>query len=64
MKDVFKLVQYFCDLRHYPDYNRVRGLFYPERVVSTVVEVSRMLPRDDLLIELEATACLLSNAKS
>ena len=58
MKDVFKLVQYFRDLRHYPAYNRVRGLFCPEPVVSTVVEVSRMLPNDEVLIEVEATACL------
>ena len=58
MKDVFKLVQYFRDLRHYPAYNRVRGLFCPEPVVSTVVEVSRMLPTDDVLIEVEATAVL------
>ena len=58
MKDVFKLVQYFRDLRHYPAYNRVRGLFCPEPVVSTVVEVSRMLPSDAVLIEVEATADL------
>ena len=58
MKNVFKLVQYFRDLRHYPVYNRVRGLFCPEPVVSTVVEVSRMLPNDEVLIEVEATACL------
>ncbi len=58
MKDVFKLVQYFRDLRHYPAYNRVRGLFCPEPVVSTVVEVSRMLPHDQVLIEVEATAFL------
>ncbi len=59
MKDVFKLVQYFRDLRHYPTYNRVRGLFCPEPVVSTVVEVSRMLPSDEVLIEVEATAVLV-----
>ena len=58
MRDVFKLVQYFRDLRHYPCYNRVRGLFFPEPVVSTVVEVSRMLPSDDVLVEVEATAFL------
>ena len=58
MRDVFKLVQYFRDLRHYPAYNRVRGLFCPEPVVSTVVEVSRMLPSDAVLIEVEATAWL------
>ena len=40
MKDVFKLVQYFCDLRNYPAYNRVRALFCPEPIVSTVVEVT------------------------
>ena len=58
MKDVFKLVQYFRDLRHYPAYNRVRGLFCPEPVVSTVVEISRVLPSDEVLVEIEATAWL------
>jgi 2-iminobutanoate/2-iminopropanoate deaminase len=59
MADVFKLVQYFRDLRHYPSFNRVRGLFYPEAPpVSTVVEVSRFLPGDGLLVEVEATAYL------
>jgi 2-iminobutanoate/2-iminopropanoate deaminase len=58
MRDVFKLVQYFRDLRHYPAYNRIRTLFYPEPAVSTVVEVSRMLPSDAVLIEVEATAYL------
>ena len=58
MTDVFKLVQYFRDLRHYPAYNRVRALFCPDPVVSTVVEVSRMLPDDVVLLEVEATAFL------
>lgn len=59
MADVVKLVQYFRDLRHYAPYNRVRGLFYPgEPPVSTVVEVSRFLPGDALLVEVEATAYL------
>lgn len=58
MNDVFKLVQYFRDLRHYPAYNRVRQLFCPHGVVSTVVEVSAMLPSADVLIEVEATALL------
>jgi 2-iminobutanoate/2-iminopropanoate deaminase len=57
--DVFKLVQYFRDLRHYPAYNRVRQLFFPAGVVSTVVEVSRMLPSDEVLIEVEATVQLV-----
>ncbi len=56
---VFKLVQYFRDLRHYPAYNRVRNLFFPAGVVSTVVEVSRMLPSDEVLIEVEATVSLV-----
>ena len=55
MRDVVRLVQYFRDLRHYPFYNRVRGLFFGEPVVSTVVEVSRMLPGDQVLVEVEAT---------
>ena len=58
MTDVFKLVQYFRDLRDYPAYNRVRALFCPEPIVSTVVEVTRMLPSDGVLIEVEATASL------
>ncbi len=57
MGDVFKLVQYFTDLRDYPLYNRVRRLFYPgEPPVSTVVEVSGMLPSREVRIEVEATA--------
>jgi enamine deaminase RidA (YjgF/YER057c/UK114 family) len=56
MEDVVKLVQYFRHLPHYAPYNRVRGLFYPvEPPVSTVVEVSRFLPGDEVLIEIEAT---------
>ena len=59
MCDAIKLVQYFRDLRHYPFYNRVRGLFYPgEPPASTVVEVSRFMPGDDALIEVEATLYL------
>ena len=59
MSDVVKLVQYFRDLRHYPFYNRVRGLFYPgEPPVSTVVEVSRFMPGDGALVEVEATIYL------
>lgn len=57
--DVVKLVQYFRQLPHYAAYNRVRGLFYPgEPPVSTVVEVSRFLPGDEVLVEVEATMYL------
>lgn len=55
LDDVVRLVQYFRDLRDYPEYNRVRGLFFPKPVVSTVVEVSRMLPGDSVVVEVEAT---------
>lgn len=56
MQDAIKLVQYFRDLRHYPFYNRVRGLFYPTNPpASTVVEVARFMPGDAALIEVEAT---------
>jgi len=59
MADVFKLVQYFKDLDHFPHYSRVRKLFFPgEPPASTVVEVSGMLPSPDILIEVEATAYL------
>ena len=57
MGDVFKLVQYFRNLDHFPQYSRVRKLFFPgEPPASTVVEVSAMLPTADILIEVEATA--------
>ena len=59
MDDVVKLVQYFRDLRHYPFYNRVRSLFYPTQPpASTVVEVTRFMPGDAALIEVEATIYL------
>lgn len=59
MSDVFKLVQYFKNLDHFPQYSRVRKLFFPgEPPASTVVEVSGMLPTPDILIEVEATAYL------
>ena len=59
MDDVVKLVQYFHHLPHYAFYNRVRGIFYPgEPPVSTVVEVSRFLPGDEVLVEVEATMYL------
>ena len=57
MSDVFKLVQYFKNLDHFPHYSRVRKLFFGgDAPVSTVVEVSAMLPTTDILIEVEATA--------
>ena len=59
MDDVVKLVQYFRHLPHYAFYNRVRGIFYPgEPPVSTGVEVSRFLPGDEVLVEVEATMYL------
>jgi enamine deaminase RidA (YjgF/YER057c/UK114 family) len=59
MSDVIKLVQYFRNLDHFPHYSRVRKRFFSgEPPASTVVEVSAMLPTDDILIEVEATAYL------
>jgi len=59
MADVFKLVQYFRDLSQFPRYNMVRRQFFPDTPpVSTVVEVSAMMPSSDILIEVEATAWL------
>jgi enamine deaminase RidA (YjgF/YER057c/UK114 family) len=59
MADVFKLVQYFRNLDHFPRYNTVRRAFFPDTPpVSTVVEVSAMMPSPDILIEVEATAWL------
>ena len=57
MTDVFKLVQYFKNLNDFPRYNTVRRIFFPGTPpVSTLVEVSAMMPSDDILIEVEATA--------
>lgn len=59
MADVFKLVQYFRNLDHFPYYSRVRKLFFPgDPPVSTVVEVTGLMPTRDVLIEVEATAYL------
>ena len=59
MGDVFKLVQYFRNLDHFPRYNTVRRMFFPGQApVSTVVEVSAMMPSPDIVIEVEATAWL------
>jgi enamine deaminase RidA (YjgF/YER057c/UK114 family) len=59
MSDVFKLVQYFKNLDHFPLYSKVRKQFFPgDPPASTVVEVSAMLPSADILIEVEATVWL------
>jgi len=59
MNDIQKLVQYFRNLDHFPYYSAVRKLFFPElSPASTVVEVSGLLPTDDILIEVEATVYL------
>jgi len=64
MGDVFKLVQYFRNVDHFPHYSRVRKLFFTgEPPASTVVEVSAMLPTHDILVEVEATAYLPLNTK-
>ena len=57
MEDVIRLVQYFRDLDQFPRYNAVRRLFFPgPPPTSTVVEVSGLMPSDEVLIEVEATA--------
>jgi len=59
MGDVQKLVQYFKNLDHFPYYSSVRRLFFPDIApASTVVQVSAMLPTEDILIEVEATVFL------
>lgn len=59
LADVVRLVQYFRDLRDFPAYSRVRKRFFPtDPPASTIVEVSRMLPTDEVVIEIEATAYL------
>lgn len=65
MDDICRLCQYFRDLRDYPLYNRVRRSFFPgQPPVSTVVEVSAMLPSPDVLVEVEATVYLPKSVSS
>ena len=57
LTDVVRLVQYFRNLDDYPQYNRIRNLFFPENPpTSTIVQVSAMLPNEHILVEVEATA--------
>jgi enamine deaminase RidA (YjgF/YER057c/UK114 family) len=57
MADVFRLVQYFTDLAHFPRYAAVRRRFFAaEPPVSTVVEVAGLMPSREILVEVEATA--------
>jgi len=59
ISDVVKLVQYFKNLDDFPQYSRVRRMFFEaDPPASTVVEVSGMLPTTDILVEVEATAYL------
>lgn len=59
LADVVRLVQYFRDLRDFPAFSRVRKRFFPESPpASTIVEVARMLPTDEVVVEIEATAYL------
>lgn len=59
MADVFKLVQYLTDLADFPRYAAVRRRFFPGAPpVSTVVEVSGLMPDPAIRIEVEATAWL------
>ncbi|MCK1068839.1 RidA family protein [Pluralibacter gergoviae] len=59
MNDVVRLLQYFRNLDHFPYYSRVRKLFFTDlSPVSTVVQVSEMLPCAEVLIEVEATLWL------
>lgn len=64
MSHVFKLVQYFKNLDHFPLYSQVRRQFFPgEPPISTIVQVSAMLPSEEILIEVEATAYLPPSGK-
>lgn len=56
LDDVVNLTQYFLDLRDFPVYNRVRGMYFPSPPASTVVRVSELLPTRDTLLEVQAVA--------
>jgi enamine deaminase RidA (YjgF/YER057c/UK114 family) len=56
MSDVVNLTQYFVDLRDFPVYNRIRGMYFPEPPASTVVRVAELLPTPASLVEVQAVA--------
>ena len=56
LSDVVKLTQYFCELRDFPAYNRIRTQFFPDPPASTVVRVLELLPTPDSLLEVDAVA--------
>lgn len=58
-KDIIKLVIYTIDIKKTPDFRKVRDLYVnlQNPPVSSLVEVSRLF-RDDMLIEVEATAVI------
>lgn len=58
LENVARLVQYFTQLSDYPAFNRVRQVFFPEPVVSTVVGVQALLPDQRVRVEVEATVWL------
>jgi len=60
LEDVARLVQYFTCLADYPAYNRIRQIFFPEPVVSTVVGVQALLPDRRVRLEVEATVWMAS----
>lgn len=58
-KDIIKLVIYTTDIKKTPDFRKVRDLHInlQNPPVSSLVEVSKLF-RDDVLIEVEATAVI------
>lgn len=57
LADVVKLNQYFCDLRDFPIYNRIRRSFFGDTPpASTVVQVVQLLPTPESRLEVEAVA--------
>lgn len=58
-KDIIKLVIYTIDIKKTPDFRKVRDLYInlQNPPVSSLVEVNRLF-RDDVLIEVEATAVI------
>jgi len=56
LNDVVKLTQYFCDLRDFPIYNRIRAQFFLDPPASTVIRVLELLPTPDSRLEVDAVA--------
>jgi len=54
--DVMKITCYVSDMRHYADYNKVRGEIFPDADIASATVISPGFVNPDALIEIETIA--------